>query len=91
MQNERITDWLHAILMMELAIKNSICNSTGLSPAYMWDSNQNAYGYTGQDIGWYFQYLRDLGNAGYPGAGIQASAARLEGLEAPRRQALQAY
>ena len=28
-------DWLHAIPMMELAINNSIYDSTGLSPAYI--------------------------------------------------------
>ena len=28
-------DWLHTIAMMELAINNSIQDSTGLSPAYI--------------------------------------------------------
>ena len=28
-------DWLYTILMIELAIKNSIQDSTGLSPAYI--------------------------------------------------------
>ena len=32
---EGSTDWLHAIPMMELAINNSIQDSTGLSPAYI--------------------------------------------------------
>ena len=88
MVHEGSTDWLHAIPMMELAINNSIQDSTGLSPAHI------VYGtpirmpvdmLDGVQGGTYW-HLGGLRDAGDPGAGAQAPAAGLEGLEAPSRQ-----
>ena len=84
-------DWLHANPMTELAINNSVQHSARLSPAYlvyrtlirmpldMLDGVQG--GTAGIQRG-----LRDTED---PGAGAQAPAARLEGLQAPSRQILQ--
>ena len=91
---EDSTDWLHTIPRMELAINNSVQNSTGLSPAYIVygtpiripvDMLEGVQGGTAgiQEV----QEMQEIQELGDPGPSVQVPTARLKGLEAPIRQA----